>query len=212
MVVNLFNVGDASIFSDSFVEIGKNPDYVDIKFEVRIFIGGDSIIEHGKALKNLLNPETNISEEAELFSQPSKNRLFPKLRFSINNIDEYLQSPSKYAAHLSFLVNPFAVNVTLFKPHRDIKSFYLNGLLLEHSIEVEEIDDNIKWNRFIDVDVVDDFKQNLLCSSLFSSLQFFVAGSLAINSTEAIPSIELRLSNRDKVLLSTTNKQTNKPI
>lgn len=202
LVVNLFNVGDAGIFSDSFVEIGKNPDYVDIKFEVRVFIGGDSIIEHGKALKNLLNPETNISEEAELFSQPSKNRLFPKLRYSINNINEYLQSPSKYASHLSFLVNPFAVNVTLFKPHRDIKSFYLNGLLLEHSIEVEEVDENIKWNRYIDVDVVEDFKQNLLCSSLFSSLQFFVAGSLAINSTEAIPSIELRLSNRDKVLLS----------
>lgn len=202
LVVNLFNVGDASIFSDSFVEIGKNPDYTEIKFEVRIFIGGDSIIEHGKALKNLLNPETNISEEAELFSQPSKNRLFPKLRFSINNINEYLQGPSKYGAHLSFLVNPFAVNVTLFKPHRDIKSFYLNGLLLEHSIEVEEVDDNIKWNRYIDVDVVGDFSQNLLCSSLFASLQFFVAGSLAINSTEAIPSIELRLSNRDKVLLS----------
>ena len=202
LVVNLFNVGDASIFSDSFVEIGNNPDYMEIKFEVRIFIGGDSIIEHGKALKNLLNPETNISEEAELFSQPSKNRLFPKLRFSINNINEYLQGPSKYGAHLSFLVNPFAVNVTLFKPHRDIKSFYLNGLLLEHSIEVEEVDDNIKWNRYIDVDVVGDFSQNLLCSSLFLSLQFFVAGSLAINSTEAIPSIELRLSNRDKVLLS----------
>ena len=202
LVVNLFNVGDASIFSDAFVEIGKNQEYEYIKFEVRIFIGGDSIIEHGKALKNLLNPETNISEEAELFSQPSKNRLFPKLRFSINNINEYLQSPSKYAAHLSFLVNPFAVNVTLFKPHRDVKSFYLNGLLLEHSIEVEEIDDNIRWNRYIDVDVVEDLKQDLLCSSLFSSIQFFVAGSLAINSTEAIPSIELRLSNRDKVLLS----------
>jgi DNA phosphorothioation-dependent restriction protein DptH len=202
LVVNLFNVGDASIFSDAFVEIGKNQEYEGIKFEVRIFIGGDSIIEHGKALKNLLNPETNISEEAELFSQPSKNRLFPKLRFSINNINEYLQSPSKYAAHLSFLVNPFAVNVTLFKPHRDVKSFYLNGLLLEHSIEVEEVDDNIKWNRYIDIDAVEDSKENLLCSSLFSSLQFFIAGSLAINSTEAIPSIELRLSNRDKVLLS----------
>ncbi|MBB4804369.1 hypothetical protein HNP37_004456 [Flavobacterium nitrogenifigens] len=202
LIVNLFNVGDASIFSDSFVEIGKNPDYVDIKFEVRVFIGGDSIIEHGRELKNLLNPETNISEEAELFSQPSKNRLFPKLRFSINKINEYLHNPSKYAAHLSFLVNPFAVKVTLFKPHRDVKSFYLNGLLLEHSIEVEEVDDNIKWNRYIDVDVVDTYKQDLLCCSLFSSLQFFVAGSLAINSTEAIPSIELRLSNRDKVLLS----------
>jgi DNA phosphorothioation-dependent restriction protein DptH len=200
LVLNLFNVGDATIFSDSFVEIGKNPDYSDIKFEVRIFIGGDSIIEHGKALKNLLNPETNISEEAELFSQPSKNRLFPKLRFSISSINEYLENPSKYASHLSFLVNPFAVNVTLFKPHREIKSFYLNGLLLEHSIEVEEVDDNIKWNRYIDVD--EDNSQDLLCSNLFSSLQFFVAGSLAINSTEAIPSIELRLSNRDKVLLS----------
>lgn len=202
LIVNLFNVGDAAIFSDSFVDIGKNLDYVDTKFEVRIFIGEDSIIEHGKALKNLINPETNISEEAELFSQSSKNRLFPKLRFSINKIDAYLQNPSKYAAHLSFLVNPFAVKITLFKPHRNIKSFYLNGLILEHSIEVEEIDDNIKWNRYIDVDAIHDNNQNLLYSSLFSSLQFFVAGSLAINSTEAIPSIELRLSNRDKVLLS----------
>jgi hypothetical protein len=202
LVVNLFNVGDAAIFSDSFVEIGKTAESADIKFEVRIFIGEDSIIEHGKALKNLLNPETNISEEAELFSQPSRNRLFPKLRFSINNINEYLQTPSKYAAHLSFLVNPFAVNVTLVKPHRKTKSFYMNGLILEHSIEVEEVDNNIKWNRYIDVDLAKDYNQNLLCSSLFSSLQFFVAGSLAINSTEAIPSIELRLSNRDKVLLS----------
>ena len=202
LVVNLFNVGDASVFSDAFVEIGKNADYVDIKFEVRLFIGEDSIIEHGKALKNLLNPETNISEEAELFSQPSKNRLFPKLRFSINNINEYLQNPSKFGSHLSFLVNPFAVNVTLFKPHRDIKSFYLNGLLLEHSIEVEEIEDNIKWNRYIDINSSSAFNQNLLCTSLLSSLQFFIAGSLAINSTEAIPSMELRLSNRDKVLLS----------
>ena len=199
LVVNLFNVGDASIFSESFIEIGKNPEYLDVKFEVRIFIGGASIIEHGKALKNLLNPETNISEEAELFSQPSKNRLFPKLRFSINNISEYLEGPSKFTSHLSFLVNPFAVIVTLFKPHRELKSFYLNGLLLDHSIEVEETANNIKWNRYINIEEIEDKK---VYSSLFSSFQFFIAGSLAINSTEAIPSIELSLSNKEKVLLS----------
>lgn len=69
------------------------------------------MIEHGLALKALLNPETNISEEAELFSQPSQNRLFPKLRFSINNIENFVENPIVYNAHISFLVNPFAAKL-----------------------------------------------------------------------------------------------------
>ena len=107
LVINLFNVGDADKFADAFVELSRINEYSDTKFEVRIFIGNVSLIEPGNALKELINPETNISEEAELFSQASENRLFPKLRFSINSIEDFLTTPEEFNAHLSFLVNPF---------------------------------------------------------------------------------------------------------
>jgi DNA phosphorothioation-dependent restriction protein DptH len=102
LIINLINAGDANVFANSFVQLEKEHAYKNIKYEIRIFKGNDRIIEHGQALKNLINPETNITEEAEAFSQPSKNRLFPKLRFSINNLNDYLKFPSKYTAHISF--------------------------------------------------------------------------------------------------------------
>jgi hypothetical protein len=139
LIINLFNVGDAEVFADAFVDVSKYPEYYNTKFEVRIFVGQESLIEHGLALKALLNPETNISEEAELFSQPSKNRLFPKLRFSINNINDFVQNPEIYNAHISFLVNPFATKITLYKPYRFYKSAYLNSLIIDPATDVEII-------------------------------------------------------------------------
>ena len=113
LVVNLFNAGDAEVFSNAFVELEKEKAFEDINYEVRIFKGDDKIIEHGESLKALINPESNISEEAEAFSQPSRNRLFPKLRFSINNITDFLRDPSSYTSHLSFLISPFPISIEL---------------------------------------------------------------------------------------------------
>ena len=83
-------MGDGEIFADAMVQVSKIKEYIDTKFEIRIFVGEDSLIENGLALKELINPESQVTEEAELFSQPSKNRLFPKLRYSINQIEDYL--------------------------------------------------------------------------------------------------------------------------
>ena len=153
LIINLFNVGDGEVFADALIQISKIKEYIDTKFEIRIFVGEDALIENGLALKELINPETTITEEAELFSQPSKNRLFPKLRYSINKIEDYIQNPAKYDSHLSFLVNPFASNITLHKPYRDYKVDYLNGLVLDNAIEVVEgkNGNNISWFSFIQI-------------------------------------------------------------
>ena len=87
----MVNAGDANVFSDALIELEKENEFSAIKYEIRLFKDSDKIIEHGDALKSLLNPQSTISEGAEAFSQPSKNRLFPKLRFSINNISDYLK-------------------------------------------------------------------------------------------------------------------------
>lgn len=203
LVINLINAGDAAVFADAFVELEKDVDFKEIKYEVRIFKGKDKIIEHGEALKNLINPESNVTEEAEAFSQPSKNRLFPKLRFSINSIADYLKFPFRFTSHLSFVISPFQVTVELIKPRQDEKNFYLNGLLTTSSVVVDEESDT-KWSRFI--------KGNHLNVSygtsgaagiqLFDNIQSFIAGALASGHTKSIPSTQLRLNDKDKVLLT----------
>lgn len=200
LIINLFNVGDAEIFANAFVDLSRHSEYYDTKFEVRIFVGQESLIEHGLALKRLLNPETNISEETELFSQPSKNRLFPKLRFSINNIEEFVQNPVVFNAHISFLVNPFAAKITLYKPYRIYKSTYLNSLIIDPATDVEMIKDSekITWNNYVKIENV---KENLI-NKLYTSYQIFTSGSLAAHATDAIPATQLSLTNRDQVLLT----------
>ncbi|MDF0714566.1 ATP-binding protein [Muricauda sp. 334s03] len=204
LVVNLFNAGDAEVFANAFVELEKEKAFESINYEVRIFKGDDKIIEHGEALKTLINPESNISEEAEAFSQPSKNRLFPKLRFSINDISDFLKDPSSYTSHLSFLVSPFPITIELIKPTIEDRNFYLNGLITESTVKVDENGSQIKWNRFIESNKLpvkyDTAGANGI--KLFENLQSFVSGALVSKHTLSIPSTQLRLNDKDKVLLT----------
>lgn len=205
LIINLFNAGDASVFADAFVELEKEQNFQNIKYEVRIFKGEDKIIEHGESLKLLINPESNISEEAEAFSQPSKNRLFPKLRFSINNINDYISFPSKYSAHLSFLVSPFPITVELIKPLNVNKNFYLNSVITDSSLYINDDNkDDLKWNRYIvKNDLVLKYDGSGETSiSLFDTLQSFIASTLATQYTDSIPSTQLKLNDKEKVLIT----------
>ncbi|GAL81019.1 hypothetical protein JCM19274_2193 [Algibacter lectus] len=204
LVVNLFNAGDAEVFSSAFVELEKEKVFENINYEVRIFKGNDKIIEHGESLKTLINPESNISEEAEAFSQPSRNRLFPKLRFSINNIADFLKDPSSYTSHLSFLISPFPISIELIKPSIEDRNFYLNGLITDSSVIVDENGTQIKWNRFIQANKLpvkyDSTGTNSI--KLFENIQSFISSALVSKFTTSIPSTQLRLNDRDKVLLT----------
>lgn len=204
LIINLFNAGDAGVFADSLVELEKEISFQNIKYEIRIFKGDDKIIEHGEALRTLINPESNISEEAEAFSQPSANRLFPKMRFSINSISDYLKSPAQFSAHLSFLISPFPITVELIKPYRQDRNFYLNGLLVSPTIAVNDSGNEIKWNRYIEGNqILPDYSgSGTIGVNLFDHLQTFIAGALASKFTESIPSTQLRLNDKDKVLLT----------
>src|SRR5690606_16974911 len=200
LVLNLFNVGDANKFAEAFIDIIKIKEYVDIKFEVRLFVAKNNIIEPGDALKDLINPERNVSEEAEAFSQASINRLFPKLRFSINNIEDFLANPSIFNAHVSFIVNPFSPKITLTKPVFKTKNEFLNGLIFQSSTDgsFDEITNGFKWVNYQNIAK----EKEKVINTTFANIQENIAATLAAHQTDAIPAIELNLSNRDNVLLS----------
>lgn len=204
LIINLFNAGDANTFANSLTELEKEKRFENICYEIRIFKGADNIINHGASLKNLINPEYNVSEEAEAFSQPSINKLFPKLRFSVNNIKDYLLHPDEYNAHLSFLVSPFPSKTELIKVRKHYTNFHLNGILMSPSVIVEDSDKEIKWNKFIYPNKlsnqINEFSNTGI--ALFANIQSFVAGALASHSTNSFPSTQLHLNEKDNVLIS----------
>jgi len=203
LIINLFNAGDAYVFANAMVDIEKLNGYKSLKYEVRLFVD-DKIIIPGEAFRNLINPESNISEDAEAFSQASGNRLFPKLRFSINNIGDFINNPGDYYAHISFLISPFPVKTALTRPDDNKQSFYFNGLISRHVISVTQKSDAIIWNKYFSENPVatsiNDFCNTGI--SLFANMQAFVANSLSTNKEQSVPSTRLELKESDKVLLS----------
>ena len=78
LIINIFNAGDAAVFADNLVMLERDTANTpfDIHYEIRMFCD-DKRFPQGEALRDLLNPDTQVSEEAENFSQADDNRLFP---------------------------------------------------------------------------------------------------------------------------------------
>lgn len=203
LVINLFNAGDAYVFANALVDIERLSEYKSIKYEIRLF-ADDRIIIPGEAFRNLINPESNVSEDAEAFSQASGNRLFPKLRFSINKVSDFIKNPNDYYSHITFLISPFPIKTTLTRPNDKKQSFYFNGLINQSVVSVVQKSDSIIWNKYFSENPVVDSVNNFsnISVSLFSNFQTFVANSLSTNRGQSVPATKLELNESDKVLLS----------
>ena len=205
LIINLFNAGDAAAFAENLVMIEHNTVNTpfDIHYEIRMFCD-DKRFPQGEALKDLLNPDTQVSEEAENFSQADDNRLFPKLRFSINSIEEFISDPNKYPAHLSFLVNPFPTQASLKRSTKLQQSFYLNGVVTRPIVQVEKTDKGYMWHRYISEvplpNPVSPFANET--QELFSTLQRVVARSMTTDHDISVPSLTLSIKDRNSIMLS----------
>ncbi len=201
IVINLFNAGDANVFADALVAMERRGMIKD--YEIRMF-ADDKLIQPGEALRDLLDPNSAQSDAAEPFSVASSNRLFPKLRFSINSIDDFIQEHEKYQAHISFLVNPFPVTTEMVRPDPQTHSFFLNCVITKSSVSYQVKNKSTIWNRYFSnqlmPSVVNEFANDTV--RLFSDIQYLIAKTLSTTSTESVPATSLNLNEGDAMLLS----------
>ena len=201
IVINIFNAGDAAVFAASLIameKIGMVNDY-----EIRLF-SDDTLIQPGDALKELLNPESQMAEEAEVFSQASGNRLFPKLRFSRNNIKDFIDHHERYQAHISFLVNPFPVHTELIRQNDDSRSFFLNSVIGKSVVASEKTSGSYIWKRYYSEktipEPITEFANDTI--SLFTSIQKLTGSIMSSTIEESVPATTLTLRDSDAMLLS----------
>lgn len=203
LVINLFNAGDASVFAESLVTLERIGLGKELSYEIKLF-SDENVLQSGEAFRDLLDPESQIAEEAEVFSQASANRLFPKLRFSQNKIEEFINNHDNYQAHLSFLVNPFAVHTELVRPDELSRSFYLNGTICRDIIDSHREGKSWIWNRYVSDKVIPN-PVNVFSNTevnIFGKIQFATSRLLSTTRKESIPTTTLRLHESDTMMIS----------
>lgn len=205
LVINLFNAGDAAVFAQALIELEKIGLGLDLTYEIRLF-SDDNMLQSGEAFKELLDPEGygRTAVEAEVFSQVSANRLFPKLRFSLNKVSDFIDDHDKYQAHLSFLVNPFAVHTELVRPDELSRSFYLNGTICRDVVNAAKEGKSFVWNRYYSNKTLPNpvSESANMEVSLFARLQEATGKLLSSTLKESVPATTLRLKENDMMLLS----------
>lgn len=203
LVINLFNAGDAAVFAQALIEMEKMGLGLSLTYEIRLF-SDNNMLQSGDAFKDLLDPDAISAPEAEVFSQASANRLFPKLRFSLNKVSDFIDNHDKYQAHLSFLVNPFAVNTELVRPDELSRSFYLNGTICRNVVNAAKEGKSFVWNRYFSNKTLPNpvSESANLEVSLFARLQEVTGKLLSSTHEESVPATTLRLKENDMMLLS----------
>ena len=68
LIINIFNAGDAAVFADNLVMLERDTANTpfDIHYEIRMFCD-DKRFPQGEALRDLLNPDTQVSEKLRIF-------------------------------------------------------------------------------------------------------------------------------------------------
>ena len=206
--LNVFNPGDASVMIDAILGVEKNRLKVSLpplRYELRLFTQEAGIQDTGEAVDELLNPERQVSPEADAFSVPGQNHLFPKLKFSRNKLDDFIYHPEQFEAHISILHDLFPIKTSL-EAEKQGRSSYVHGLIQEQVTRFTGEHPAYAWQRQLlprpcrELDHHNG-ESNLLAKLLsqIANLQASVAAGKKVDT--AFPTLCLSLDLRDKQLL-----------
>jgi DNA phosphorothioation-dependent restriction protein DptH len=149
LTINAFNSGRATALADVLVEIQKNPEFADLRYDVRLFVLDPDAPGAGEALAELLSPDSGASgKEADAFSTPTESHLHPKLRIAIRSMNEFRTEPENHSAHLSFLFDVFpAEEIRAVDVQRMDEASFVHGLVQPFAVEYREDEQSITWLR-----------------------------------------------------------------
>jgi DNA phosphorothioation-dependent restriction protein DptH len=137
LTLNVFNPGDGRLVADvlraveahrrALVSAREPPA---LRYAVRLFSSGERLDEIGSEIEALIDPERQVEEDDE-FTLAASNHLLPKLVFARNTIAEFLQEPARFSAHVTVLLEQFAVRGRVASIEGLRRGSFVGGLVQE---------------------------------------------------------------------------------
>lgn len=149
LTINAFNAGRAGVLAEMLLALQRNPEFADLRYDIRLFVLDPAAPSTGESLLELLSPDSGTSaKEADAFATPTDSHLHPKLRLAIRAIKEFRDEPDLHAAHLSFLFDLFpAEEIRAVDVHDSEDSSFVHGLVQPFEVDYLEDEQSITWLR-----------------------------------------------------------------
>lgn len=107
-----------------------------LRYSVQLFAAGDFVEATGDGLESLLDPDRQVGEDDE-FTLSTSNHLLPKLVFARNPAGDFLQTPERFPAHVSVLLEQFVVQSRVARIDTLGRGSFVGGLVQEPETQVE---------------------------------------------------------------------------
>ena len=149
LVLNCFNAGRGRLLADMLLELQKEPDFRDLRYNLRLFVPDPDAPGAGGDLNELISPSSTLTVvEADAFATPTGNHLAPKLTFSVRDVTDFRNSAADFPAHLSLLFDVFpAQSISARSPRREDESAPVHGLLQDFAVNYVEDAELVAWHR-----------------------------------------------------------------
>lgn len=149
LVLNCFNAGRGRLLADMLLELQKEPDFRDLRYNLRLFVPDPDAPGAGGDLNELISPSSTLTVvEADAFATPTGNHLAPKLTFSVRDVADFRNGAADFPAHLSLLFDVFpAQSISAKPPRREDESAPVHGLLQDFAVNYVEDAELVAWHR-----------------------------------------------------------------
>ena len=148
LIINTFNPGRASVLTDALLWLQKKETTANLRYDVRLFVNDTESPSLGESLEQLLSPTSNVGADADAFSVPSGNHLFPKLNLAIHSIGEFKRRPKLYQAHVTILFDMFpAEELSVAAPFQTHGASPLHGLIQDFSRSFFDDENGTVWRQ-----------------------------------------------------------------
>jgi hypothetical protein len=152
LTLNCFNAGRAKAIADMLVELQGNPDFRELRYDIRLFVPDPDSPGLGDDLGELILPTSALSEEADAFTIPTGTHLAPKLSYAVRASADFRKSPAEYPAHISFLFDVFPAQEAGAEPLAEEEKLQhdgapIHGLLQDFAVLYSEAGEVVSWRR-----------------------------------------------------------------
>jgi hypothetical protein len=205
--LNVFNPGDAALMAEALRELEKQrrsiPGEPQLRYLVRLFAPSAGVDLTGDELESLLDPDRQVGEDDE-FTLASSNHLHPKLVFARNSVDDFLARPSEFTAHVSVMLEQFAVSARVGRIDGMRRGSFVAGLLQEPEIRSEASGGVFAWQKGLNPrpsTVADDWERCLV-RVLGATQQIQARSTLGVDEPAGLgPLLAMQLDARGQALL-----------
>jgi DNA phosphorothioation-dependent restriction protein DptH len=206
--LNVFNPGDATLIADALRQLEKERRAIvgepPLRYVVRLLAPRAGVDLTGDALESLLDPVRQVGEDDE-FTLASSNHLHPKLVFARNSIEEFLARPNEFGAHVSIMLEQFAVHSRVGRVDGLRRGSYVAGLLQEPEIQSDVSGGLFAWQKGLNpraATIADDWERRLVRAlSVGQHVQALGTLGSEEGAADVAPLLAMQLDARGQALL-----------